>query len=242
MRKGDNVYFAPDYTFTQLISTDNPVEVIKAYQERIIGFYFRPARLLNEKKAGFGAGILCFSAIDAIARTEYGIDESGERTKDWISSNLPDFKNLDSKQLGRIYDEFRCGLVHEARIKNGGQFTYDIQNAVEIDKDSIIFINPGILLNQIELAFEDMIKDWLTYRHPEDYRDLILEDFNIDISLLERQLKCGNPDCVAGQDSNTGEKCIYCDGTGIDPDQRYEAELERAEDAAYFSEEPKDDK
>lgn len=238
MRKGDAVYFAPDYTFSQLLDTTDPIEIIGAYKDRISGFYLETAKSLMKSKApstAFAAGIMCFAAIDAIARTELGLDKSGLRVKTWLHENLPDFKNLDDWGLRRVYDEFRCGLMHEARIKNGGQFTYEIKKAIEIKAD-LITINPERLLQQIETAFNRLITEVSKNKNDaEDFRDLIIEDFKIDIQFLEDQLKCGNPDCANGKDGNTEEDCKYCNGSGIDPYRRYERELDKAEDAAEFS-------
>lgn len=155
MRIGDTVYFAPNYTFTQLL-TDPPEKVVDAYEKRIKEYYLVPAEILNQNQKAFGAGVLCMTAIDAIAKYEIG-GSSSSRFKEWIS-NLQDFNKLEWKYIERIYKEFRNGLVHEGRIKNAGQFTYDIKKAVEI-RNEVILINPDILLANLETEFSRHIKN-----------------------------------------------------------------------------------
>lgn len=239
MKKENITYFAPDYPFTRLLVTTDPIEIIGAYRRRIFGFYLNVAKKLMDTKdeaQAFSAGIMCFAAIDAIARTEMGIDESGPRVKQWLQDHISDFRNLDDTHMKRVYDEFRCGLMHEARIKNGGYFTYEIASVVDVSKDDIISINPEKLLKNVEIAFTEMLDNETKGQHSaENFRDLIIADFKIDLDFLEEQFECENPDCSGGQDVNTGEMCIYCDGEGIDPNHNYEKAMDSAEDAAEFS-------
>jgi hypothetical protein len=154
MRIQDTLYYAPDITITSLL-VYRPNEIIDAFESRITNYYLKPADILNRNRMAFGAGDLIFDAIDAIARYELDNSMVGERFKKWIS-RLPDFKELVLEELERVYDEFRNGVTHEARIKNGGQFTYDINKAVEIKK-GIVLVNPKVLLDQVSDEFKRSI-------------------------------------------------------------------------------------
>lgn len=150
-----------------------------------MGYYFGPIRYLidNYESSAFAAGALCFLAIDAIA--EMSIKKgSKERSNEWML-NLPDFKDLDLKDRNRVYVEFRCGLVHEARIKNGGQFTYSISKAIEI-RDGTILINPKQLLEQIEDAFDDYTNELSKdEKKLEEFRNNIIDIFEKDLRLVK---------------------------------------------------------
>lgn len=150
----DMLYYATNITFNALLSY-KPAEIIDAFESRITDYYLGPAGMLNKNGMAFGAGDLIFDAIDAIARYELHGGSVGKHFKEWINK-LPDFKKLTWAELERVYDEFRNGVTHEARIKNGGQFTYDIDKAVEI-RGGIVLVNPSLLLNQVAEEFKNSI-------------------------------------------------------------------------------------
>lgn len=150
----DMLYYAPNITFNALLSY-KPAEIIDAFESRITDYYLNPAGMLNKNRMAFGAGDLIFDAINAIARYELQGGGVGKRFKEWINK-LPDFKKLTWAELERVYDEFRNGVTHEARIKNGGQFTYDIDKAVEI-RGGVVLVNPSLLLNQVAEEFKNSI-------------------------------------------------------------------------------------
>lgn len=185
MRVGDIIYFAPDYKLFQLL-TDSPIGIVNAFKKRIEEYYLSPAELLNKNLKAFGAGVLCFTAIDAIAKYEIG-GYSGKRFKEWISKNLQDFKTLKWEYIERIYEEFRNGLIHEGRIKNGGQFTYEISKAVVVT-DEVILINPKLLLEQLRTAFNIYMSN--VKSNPEKQRNLseeIKKDFNQDLKMISNE-------------------------------------------------------
>jgi hypothetical protein len=53
----------------------------------------------------------------------------------------------------RFYEDFRNGLVHEARIKNGGQFSLDIGSTVE-RPGGMLLINPTRLGAEVRSAID----------------------------------------------------------------------------------------
>lgn len=58
-----------------------------------------------------------------------------------------------SPDISRLFSEhFRNGLVHEARIKNGGEFSLDTESTVESYGESLR-INPKLLYKEVENAF-----------------------------------------------------------------------------------------
>ena len=181
MKIGDILYFSPGYRLSQLITAE-PLEIIDQIERRIEWFYLGPADLLNKSSNAFSAGILCFAAIDSIARYEVG-GYSSARFKKWIAK-LPDFGQLTGEEQDLVYDDFRNGLVHEGRIMRAVQFTYEITKAVHI-QNGVVFMNPRILIDQIRVALKSYIENTKSDRKKLlILARAIMEDFSEDFKLL----------------------------------------------------------
>ena len=190
MKIGDKLHFSPEYKFTQL-DWDNKKELIEAFKDRVKGFYLNPAKKLNEAKDSFAAGSLCITAIDFLARIETGLDRVGERFEKWLKDNIEEFDKQDpdcqSRTLAyRFYDEFRNGLVHEGRIKNAGQFSYEIKELVEVT-ESVMIVNPEKLLQAIEKTFDKYI-GMLEKEGPifQIFKCALIRDFQRDVEYASR--------------------------------------------------------
>jgi len=151
LRKEDKLHFSPNCIFGEL-DFDNKEKLIRCFRDRIHGFYLIPAKLLDGRKFGFGCGLLCMATIDCLARITF----PGPRIKEWLKSNIDEFKEKDFAQ--RFYKDFRCGLVHEGRIKNPGEFSYE-SNEIVTSEDGIIRINPRRLLQRLEESVEKYLAD-----------------------------------------------------------------------------------
>jgi len=234
---GNKVYFAPNVTFANFIATNNPYKIIDFYNDRLIGYYFDAAEFLitnHKKEDAFAAGLICFAAIDAIASITIG-GRSGHRFKKWLNDNIDEFSILGVMLIDRVYREFRCGLVHEAKIHNAGQFTYnDINRIVNVKGEGIIVINPEKLLGAIRKVFSTIIRDTKTdINVAKNFSKKVKKRFRSDFKVVKEML-CENCEGI-GEDPNTDEVCKYCDGSGYDEEKLYANEIENAEDAAYFS-------
>jgi hypothetical protein len=137
-----------------------------------------------------------------------------------------------------VYKEFRCGLVHEARIKNGGQFTYQIKKVIMINK-GIILINPEKLLEELKDKFnnyiDSVLKDPLATK---ELNDKIIRDFELDVKFVNDKFRCKNCGGTGIDplvEDSIEKECNYCRGTGRDTERNFDRELERAQDAVYFS-------
>jgi len=149
MRLGDYVFFAPGIKYKDLDFRDD-VAIVYAFQQRVGGFYLEPARKLTNDGFWFASGLCCVSTIDLLARYQFEIQEVGKRIKKWFHTSIPGA----NEKLGiRFSDEFRNGLVHEGRIKNGGQFVGD-DISLEFDVyeilDDCLIIKPAILVDCIK--------------------------------------------------------------------------------------------
>lgn len=152
MRIDDIIFFAPGIRAID-IDFDNKEQIIVAFESRVNNFYLEPANQLNESQHAFAAGVILMTAIDAIMYYN-------RHTKNPISDffeTLPAFRNYFHdmgeeeirKAAYRIEDHFRNGLIHEGRIKNCGQFSYDYAGALITVIDEFIILNPKILFEEV---------------------------------------------------------------------------------------------
>jgi len=178
LREKDKLHFSPCCIFGQL-DFENKEKLIRCFRDRIYGFYLSPAKSLNDKKFGFGCGLLCVATIDSLARIMFPKDTVGCRFRKWLKSNINEFRKEDFAQ--RFYEDFRCGLVHEGRIKNPGEFSYEL-NKIVTREDDIIRINPSILLQRLEEAVEKYLTSLqINPSALSQFQDALKEDFGEEV-------------------------------------------------------------
>ena len=187
MRIGDVVYCSPGHKFIDL-KWDDKENLLTAFRDRVEGFYLVPAQQLNDAKQAFASGVICVSTIDFLARIQIGEERVGQRIEKWMANNLPMFAKTDpenhSRNLARrFYDEFRNGLVHEGRIKNGGQFSYDRRNIVETPRP-VMIVNPRLLADGISDSFAKYLEivavDEFTF---QSFRCALISCFQVDLEI-----------------------------------------------------------
>lgn len=165
--KGGKLYFSPKYTFEEVktfIDRNDKDKLIKAFEDRVYGFYLNPAKKLNEiaseteNNVGFSFSVIliCSAMVDFLGLILTGEDNSKERFRIWLESNIPEFKT-HTGLASKFYDWYRCGLVHEGRIKSGAQVSYKYDELIYFENEKYIKINPNKLLSEIEKAFEKYI-------------------------------------------------------------------------------------
>jgi hypothetical protein len=157
MRIGDFLYFAPGIKFSELDLSGTGIAA--QYEARIQGFYLNPSYSLVLAKHAFASGVLLVSCIDALAKLRYG-NGVGERFKKWTREELDSFKDSEFARL--FYDDFRNGLVHETRIKNGGEFSFEQKNTAIVYYFSLR-VNPLYLHEEVVKALsrykQELISD-----------------------------------------------------------------------------------
>jgi len=195
MRVGDILYFSPKHKFS-VLNWDNKKILIDAFKDRVKGFYIEPAEKLNDDKNGFAAGVLCVTTIDFLARITIESDNPGERIERWLRKCITEFNQNDpnnrSRTLARrFYKEYRNGLIHEGRIKNCGQFSDDYSELIHIVihmEDTIMVINPVLLLEAIKTSFEtymDNVENNTSLFH--QFRCALIRDFGDDVEWAKRK-------------------------------------------------------
>jgi hypothetical protein len=156
VRIGDVLYFSPGCRFSDL-DFDEPEAIAWAFQDRVEGFYFKPAARLIEAKHPFAAGLVICAGIEFIAAAWAKQDP-----KEWLESNLQGFA-ADKSLANRFWDYFRHGLAHEGRIKSFGQFSLESPDLLTKVGEALI-VNPELLLKDAMEAFQRQCAEISTNR------------------------------------------------------------------------------
>lgn len=155
MRIDDIIYFAPEIKVIDLDIT-NKGQLIDAFKSRIISYYLDPAAKLNDQKFAFASGVILMTAIEAIANYSIG---GNNRIRDFMTECifLSSYDDTTRKNIAKhINENFRNGLIHEGRIKNGCQFSYEY-GFLYIESNYFI-INPHILYEYVVEYFNNYIE------------------------------------------------------------------------------------
>lgn len=160
MRIQDVVHFSPNFRVLD-IDLDNEIHIIESFNDRIVSYYFQPARLLNQHEQNhhlaFASGTITVTAIEAITKLFWN-GRVGDRFRRF-AYQLPGLRGDDAfKTLFSIkfYDDFRNGLVHEGRIKESGQFSFDYPFLQTIEAGALV-INPAYLLQNVEELYNHIL-------------------------------------------------------------------------------------
>lgn len=121
---------------------------------RIRGYYIEPAVVAATAGYTFASGLILVSSIDALAEIQTGNKRVRSRFRKWTAAELKSFKNPDVNK--QFYEDFRDGLVHNARVKRGSQFSLD-QNATVVYEKSILSINPLLLADEVNDALSRFV-------------------------------------------------------------------------------------
>ena len=190
-REGE-LYYSPSYKFEDLkkaINNGDKDKIIIMFKERVKELYLKPARLLIEhakedRNMGFvfSAGLICVSVIDFLGRFYMGCPEKDVRSRFicWLLSYMrPPF---DGYSANRFYEDFRNGLVHECRIKNGGEFSLSIQKPL-VKREGYLVVNPKVLLEKIKNGFNKYLEDLRKNNIlSEELINCLKKDFESDFS------------------------------------------------------------
>jgi hypothetical protein len=147
MRIEDVLFFAPGIPFYSV--DPSSTALISQFGARIEGYYLAPALKLADSDEAFPAGVLLASGVDALARYDPRCTSAATRYTDWLASEIPSFS--DPQNAKRFYDDFRCGLIHEARIKNGCEFSSAFEETLHLE-DGAMVVNPASFYSEVVAA------------------------------------------------------------------------------------------
>lgn len=164
--------------------------LIQAFRDRINGFYLGAIKKLNEDNDAFAAGLLCVTTMDVLSRLKSNIEEVRKRYVHWLATEIPEFAQRlpGKKQLlaDLFYKQFRNGLVHEGRIKDGGQFSYIFAGMITVENQFMI-VNPWKLADNIETVFNRYMTEGLTSSEEfQSFTQMIIRDFGAKIAHAKR--------------------------------------------------------
>jgi len=171
MRIGDASFFAPGVTFAELDLSG--ARLPEQLHRRIDGYYLQASRACVASGHAFGAGLLQVSAIDALSNFAHGPNRIRRRVvrQDFITFVRTRLQSFTAPDVANVfYESYRNGLVHEARIKNGGQFAFGLEATIDL---SGLFpvIDPSRLQNEIEAATETLVGEM---RGSKPFRDQLV--------------------------------------------------------------------
>jgi hypothetical protein len=148
-RIGDELYFAPGIPFAAVDLQFGGLP--NQFYQRIVGFYLNPAIKLAQARHDFAAGILAVCAADALGGFITGASGSTERIVGFIRA-IP---GLEDEGIARLFvDHFRNGLVHEARVKDGGEFSMEVPR-VALRRGSSLAVNPRLLADSVHARLSE---------------------------------------------------------------------------------------
>lgn len=154
MRVGDHVYFAPGILLKDLDLLDKDF-LISAFEKRMNSYFLEAMRLLNEQKNAYGAAIIEFSMIDALAKYTSTVMESKDRKaiREMTKILQANFA-INAKLAKRACNEFRNGLLHENHIKDKGQLCYETSKSFELEEKGCLIVNPQKLEDELKTFFQ----------------------------------------------------------------------------------------
>lgn len=177
MKIGEVLYFAPGLAFADIDFSEN--ELPRSYQKRIEGFYLNPAIELVSAGHGFAAGLLALCAIDALGKVEHPENTVGDRFKSYCTARLSSFSDEEDAKL--LYDAYRCGIVHEARAKDGAEITLETGSTVTHAPEGIR-INPAHLVYEITKAMNEQMDEIVNSEDKRrSFKNYILSQFKEEL-------------------------------------------------------------
>jgi len=150
--------FSPNCTFDDLKDAEID-KLIDAFIDRMKGWYFQPLKSLlgldTEKTKGdydfISLAIECM-LIDALAGYFYGIERNTGKCSFivFLIENLG-FKSY--KEAEKFYEDFRCGIVHETRIKKSGFVSRKEKFPHYWIVNDKLYVNPVKLFTELKSFF-----------------------------------------------------------------------------------------
>lgn len=182
MKVGDHVYFAPGIRFTDL-DLDGP-RLPKQYSARIEGYYLTPADRAAKAGDAFAAGLLALTAIDAMSRLYFGPNRPSRQVKSdfefFVRGLLPSFSEPMKAKI--LYEKYRNGLVHEARLKDGCQF--EIGRSTTFDTSGPMpIIDPARLVTEGRAALKQLVSELeVSQQFLAEFAKYLREEFSFELA------------------------------------------------------------
>ena len=182
MRLYGKVFFAPDVEYCQ-VAWEDPEILFSQFNDRIEGFLLKPAEALSSTWDSFASILITVCAIDAIIRVRKEMireelqkkqneierrsyhnccwvprkhDVCQVKSQDW-KGYLKSFENMDEGKAEIFYQQIRCGLVHEGRLKESSMAEatgHSHHSAIEYEKTMVI--SPESLIKEVRKMLSEL--------------------------------------------------------------------------------------
>jgi hypothetical protein len=177
-RLGDCLYFAPGVAFSSLDIRGGRLP--DQFFQRIDGFYLQPAIELARNRHDFAAGLMAVCAADALA----GFVTGASGTKERMVAFFRHIPGLDERETAELFCEhFRNGLVHDARVKGGSEFSVDIRGVAQRHGDRLA-VNPlGLAEGVRRMLAEYRKRLYRDYTEMKSLRARIRRRFKVELGM-----------------------------------------------------------
>ncbi|SRR5713101_317396 len=182
MKVGDHVFFAPGIRFRDL-DLDG-TRLPEQYNARIEGYYLIPAQRAVEAGDAFAAGVLALTAIDAMSKLYFGPNRPTRQVKSdfefFVRGKLPSFCGPENAKV--LYEKYRNGLVHEARLKDGCQFEVGCSKTFEASGPTPI-IDPARFIAEVRIALKQLVSEMNgSQQFRAEFAKCIREEFRFELA------------------------------------------------------------
>ncbi|OQX53738.1 MAG: hypothetical protein B5M53_06610 [Candidatus Cloacimonas sp. 4484_209] len=176
--------FSPNYKFKYL-DPKNFESILNAFRDRIEGWYLNILKhLLEDSQNDFIVVAIECMLIDTLAGYRYGC-----KTNHIIYPKfLKEFLNMTEEEAVGFYKRFRCGILHETRIKENSYISREIDDLL-LMKNNEMFLNPEILYGKLKNYFDEYMQDLTDNEKTEQinnfkkhFKELFHEEKDIDLS------------------------------------------------------------
>lgn len=147
-------YFSPKYEFRKL--RKNPGLILDAFKDRIEGWYFKPIEtLLKNPQNDFVVVAIECMLIDALSGYRYGT--KGDTDRETYARFLKESIKCDDFTAREFYRRFRCGILHETRIKKRSYIARRRIRRIKYEGDRL-FLNPVGLYKVLRKYFYEYLE------------------------------------------------------------------------------------
>jgi hypothetical protein len=168
------LFFAPGVPMKDLDFRDHG-SILEAFESRIHGLFLSPIVALEarndvEEGALFGAALLVAALIESVARVDTGADEHGTLIRQWLETNVAEFRaeivlgggrggGQKTETLASMFEyRFRNGLAHNGYVASLGRLSRDIEGPVQVS-GTVVTVNPFVLANIVAAWFDNLAND-----------------------------------------------------------------------------------
>ena len=143
---------------------DNDIEAkISVYEDRINGWFLDFARkLTKEKNSEFIVLMICMNYLEGNQQFREGrVSKNEESTKMLKKALERIFPEGSEETLNHFIDKVRHGLFHDGMTRKGALLKYDLGTPffpVTFGDEKWIYLDPSLVLKEIEIDFESYIK------------------------------------------------------------------------------------